>query len=72
MKQQYLAVYDYGTGGLWGLIKARSQDEIATKYPTLRVVDIRPAWMTDAIYSEIVTHNAFDIGDPPTGWLAEI
>jgi hypothetical protein len=70
MKKQYLVVYDYGMGGLWGVIAARSEQEILQKYPSLEVVVARPGWMSDAEYSLIISKNSFDIDDEPRGWLA--
>lgn len=72
MKQHYLVVYDYDTGGLWALINARSAADIAIKYPALKIVATRPGWMTDKIYADVVACNVFDIDDPPSGWRANI
>ncbi len=68
-KSSYLAVYDYGMGGVWCLIAARSKDEIAKSYPMLTVVDSRPAWMTDEDFQRIAVSHSYDIDHPP-GWLA--
>ena len=67
-RHSYLAVYDYGQGGVWALITASSETEIATKYPFITVVELRPAWMTDEIYNHL---ESFDIDDAPTGWVAK-
>ncbi len=66
-KKSFLVVYDYGTGGVWALVKAASAEEIVRKYPVLTVVEERPAWMTDEALESIDT---FDIGDGPPDWLA--
>ena len=71
MKKTYLVVYDYGTGGLWGFVKANSESEILDKFPELKVVSERPNWMDDKLYSEIKTKNYFDIHNP-TGWLLQV
>ena len=70
MKTRYLIVYDYGTGGVWGVMWARSKPEILDKYPELAIVDERPAWMSDADFANIVRCSSFDIDDPPKSWLA--
>jgi hypothetical protein len=61
-------VYDYGAGGVWAVIAARSQEEITQKYPFLKVQMTRPDWMTDDYYNKFQA-RAFDIDEPPTGWL---
>jgi hypothetical protein len=68
-KQPFLVVYDYGSGGLWAYIRARSRDEIAAKYPSLKIVDQAPWSITDADLNLIGTKNSWDIDEPPTDWL---
>ena len=72
MKRPYLVVYDYGMGGVWGLIAARSQQEILQKYPSVKIVETRPGWMSDADYDNILLKSSFDIDDEPCGWLAKM
>jgi hypothetical protein len=69
MKSSYLVVYDYETGGVWGLIRANSKEEISRKYPRLVILDERPSWMSDADYRNIEAKMKFDIDDPPPAWL---
>jgi hypothetical protein len=69
MKTAFLVVYDYGTGGVWAVIHARSKGEIAQKYPMLIVQEDHPPWMTEKKYREIASSNTLDIDDQPTGWL---
>jgi len=66
MKQEYLAVHDYGTGGVWVVITAQTPQEIVNKYPFLQVVTTRPTWMTDEGYAETKRRMSFDIDNPPT------
>jgi hypothetical protein len=70
MKNQYLIVYDYGMGGVWGVITARSEQEIHQKYPSVEIIKIRPDWMSDEDYKNILSKNSFDIDEEPRGWLA--
>ena len=70
-KKRYLAVYDYGTGGVWAPVDARSSVEIIQRYPVLIVKEDRPAWMDDNTYERIAVANLFDIDDPPPKWLAD-
>ncbi|WP_407709779.1 hypothetical protein ACJJV6_01655 [Arthrobacter nitrophenolicus] len=45
-KQRFLICYDYGVGGLWAFIYARSSEEILGKYPELYVASSgRDGWM---------------------------
>ncbi len=68
-KKLYLVVYDYGMGGLWGAILARSEDEIKERYPELGIAHQRPAWMTEADYERICDRELHDIDGAPWGIL---
>jgi len=68
-KKEFLIVYDYGTGGLWGVIRARSAKEILAKYPELGVESERPEWMTDAVFADVRRAETHDIDDQPDGLL---
>ena len=71
LKKDFLTVYDYGMGGLWTVIRARSKEEITSKFPELIVMDKRPDWMSEEdICYTIAIRDAFDIddGEPPS-WL---
>jgi hypothetical protein len=69
MKKGYLVVYDYGSGGVWAVVWARSPQEINQRYPDLEVLEQHPAWMPEAQYETIRTRMTFDF-DEPSGWLA--
>lgn len=71
MKRDFLVVYDYGTGGVWAIVNARSVDEIETKFRDLTVIDARPKFMTDEIYSDLKQTMTFDI-DHPEGWITQL
>ena len=68
-KKPFLAVYDYGQGGIWVVIDARSANEIESVYPELKVVLHRPPWLSDADMARIEQKFHFDV-DAPAGWLA--
>jgi hypothetical protein len=53
MKPSHLAVYDYGTGGVWAVIVAESTEAIVLRYPVLKVVEQRPEWMGDAEFDQL-------------------
>jgi hypothetical protein len=72
MKKQHLVVYDYGMGGVWAVIFARSEEEILAKYPALQVIHEWPAWMTDEEYERTLANQSFDVDDEPRGWILEM
>jgi len=45
---EFLVAYDYGMGGLWGVLIAPSAAAITAKFPELSIADALPPWMTDA------------------------
>ena len=47
-KTPFLVVYDYGQGGVWGYVLARSSNQISARFPELTVVDEPPTWMDAA------------------------
>ena len=60
------------TGGVWGVMNARSEQQIRQKYPQVNVMEARPSWMSDADYNNIIAKNLFDIDDEPHGWLSKL
>ena len=71
-KSLFLVAYDYGMGGLWGAMLARSEAEIKAKYPELGIANERPPWMTDARYEQICNEEQHDIDGAPWGILNAI
>jgi hypothetical protein len=69
VKQRFLVVYDYGMGGLWGVMDARSRREIELRYPELTIVEQRPDWMSEERYEELCAEQAHDIDGAPWGIL---
>lgn len=74
MKKEWLTVYDYGTGGLWTIIRAKTKEDIVAKYPKLTVLDKLPEWMTEqAEEYRRAKESAFDIDDgQPPEWFKEM
>ncbi len=72
MKNEFLVCYDYGTGGLWAILRARSADEIRGKFSELLVIDEKPAWMDERRLADLKgdVHDIDD--DPPFGWFAHL
>jgi len=71
-KKEFLVVYDYGSGGLWGVMRAKSAEEILAKYPELSVTSERRAWLTDIVMAEIRRAESHDIDDEPSGLLEAV
>lgn len=75
MKKTYLVVYDYGQGGVWFLLDARSVSEIQKKWPFFKAYKDRPEWMSPDEKLRYVerckeTEFQWDIDNDPEGWLA--
>ena len=71
-KKIFLAVYDYGQGGVWAIVKARSAPEVTNKYPELTIYEGRPPFINESNYENIAANMTVDIDDEPRGWLAEL
>jgi hypothetical protein len=69
-KRTYLAVYDYGQGGIWIFIDSESTAQILNRYPGLSVVSHRPPWFTPEEQRRLASTSHFDI-ENPSGWLLE-
>ena len=67
-KRDFLVVYDYGQGGVWAFLSARSREEIESGFPELRVVEETPDWMSETELKGIKKRMSFDV-DRPSGWL---
>jgi hypothetical protein len=72
-KREYLVGYDYGMGGLRGVIVARSIDEILAKYPELTILSEPPKWMTSERLDQLRSNEELlDIDGEPRGLLTSI
>jgi hypothetical protein len=72
-KTTFLVSFDYGTGGIWGLVDALNADQIRALYPQLTVVDEDPPWlveMTRAVFEANCERNGnhWDVGARPLLW----
>jgi hypothetical protein len=72
----FLAVYDYGQGGVWLLLDAPSIEVARTRFPGITVFDERPVWMSDEQEIQFRSRCAasgfrWDVRAQPTGWLLE-
>jgi len=78
-KNRYLALYDYGSGGVWIFVHAKSADDITQKYPELLIMDERkhqsdlyPASMTDLEKMLLDKSLTYDIDDTPRGFCSRL
>ena len=68
-KREFLVAYDYGGGGLWGILFAEDEAQIHAAYPELGVAAQRPLWMTDGAFEELRDREWHDIDGAPWGIL---
>jgi hypothetical protein len=66
---EFLVAYDYGAGGLWGVMRARDEVEIRERYPELTIVKERPSWMTDDELERIRDVETHEVDGAPWGML---
>ena len=76
-KKTFLAVYDYGMGGVWLLIDATSKNQVEALYPELTVFEDRPDWMDPKRKKEFIKEcmaakRYWDIDDSPTEFLRNL
>jgi hypothetical protein len=71
-KREFFALYDYGQGGLWAILRAESTEQIHRRYPALEVFEGRPPMLDDSTVAAIRHAGVRDIDDPPDGWLADL
>lgn len=72
-KRRFLAVYDYGTGGVWVYVWARSPEEIEHRFRDLKIVDTPPAWMNADEQARTAELMTFDVDSvAPTDWISRL
>jgi len=72
-KRPYLVAYDYGMGGLWGLLSAESEEAIRERYPELVIVSVRPKFLqSPERWRRLIDKSSYDIDEEPTGMLKAV
>jgi hypothetical protein len=72
-KERFLVVYDYGQGGVWAFVWARSVDEIHEKFRDLEVIETIPSWLTGVQLATTERQMTFDVDDvKPGDWIARL
>jgi len=70
-KQRHLVVYDYGQGGVWAFVWARSATEIEDTFRDLKVVEDMPSWLTGDALAKTEQRMTFDVDAiQPDDWIA--
>ena len=69
---EFLVCYDYGMGGLWGVLVAPSASAISARYPELVVVETRPDWMGEGELRGLRETPLWLDDDPPQGLLRAV
>jgi hypothetical protein len=70
-KQRYLVLYDYGQGGVWAFVWARSAAEIGDRFRALKVVEKMPPWLTGDALAKTEERMTFDVDAiQPDDWIA--
>ena len=65
---EFLVVYDYGMGGVWGFATAESIENLS---PELNIIDKEPDWMTAETEARTRAISSFVVGEDATypDWL---
>jgi hypothetical protein len=58
----HLVAFEYGTGRVWGYIRARSTDQISQVVPEVDVYDRPPSWMRDGDVRRLREHAVYVSG----------
>jgi hypothetical protein len=68
-----VGVYDYGQGGVWAFVWARSEQELHEKFRDLKVVESVPDWLTGEQLAMTEERMTFDIDRiEPGDWISRI
>lgn len=70
-KKHFLVGFEHMKAGYWGVMNARSEEEMKANWPELVVLHQRPGWMTPEDYENYEGH-AYDIDGAPYGILTII
>lgn len=71
MKREFLVVHDYGMGGLWAIVYARSEAEVMKNYREVQVVDRVPRWLDNNEYENIKSTSFADLElGTSKGWIS--
>jgi len=72
MRREFLAVYDYETGGAWMFLLADSAEQVGERFPELQIVTQRPGWLTGDEERHLRERMTIDIDDIDNPVLAAL
>jgi hypothetical protein len=61
MRQAFLTLHDYGTGGLWAYMRADSPEQIRARFRDLEVLAEAPAFMDEEQLKQIEADGVYDV-----------
>ncbi len=67
--KSFLVSYDYGSAGLWAIVKAADKASITKRFPKVDVFEDKPDSMTAVEYGKLIT---YDLDGSLPAWLAEL
>jgi hypothetical protein len=63
MRQRFLTVFDYGTGGVWWYVTADSAEEITDKFRDIKIVEDPARWPGAGMLRMIEEKGVLDVSD---------
>jgi len=72
MDQEFFVLHEYGQGGLWAIVLAKSAEQVRQRFPTVQVFDALPRTLSAETIAAIRTAGTQRIDARPIqGWLAD-
>jgi hypothetical protein len=72
---EFLVVDDYGTGGIWFVVRATNENDIRAVLPKVFVYPVgsRPEWMSQEKLAEIGARRTYDLDRlPDSPWMTTL
>ena len=71
-KKEFLAVYDYGMGGIWFVVSATSSEEVRSRFPFFKVFEKRPNFISQQEFIDIRKESFQNIDEPEIELISTI
>jgi hypothetical protein len=72
---EFLIVDDYGTGGIWFVVRAANESDIRAVLPKVVIYSSgsRPEWMSAEKLADIATRRTYDLDRlPDSPWMTDL
>jgi hypothetical protein len=72
---EFLVVDDYGTGGIWFVVRAANEDDIRAVLPKVVIYPSSspPEWMSEEKLADIATRRTYDLDRlPDSPWMTDL